>query len=764
MFTIGAFRWVVTPSVVASALVGSASAQPSREGTIAGRVVAARDQRPIQLALVRIVGAHLQDYTHADGGFVLSRVPPGVHRVLVSAIGYKAYAADLTVAAGDTVRVQVALDESVLQLEELVSTGTIGARSRDEALSPTSVVAGATLDRQLDGTVAATLRHEPGVAMSGISPATAQPVLRGLSGDRVVILEDGLRPGDLASTSADHAISVDPLTARRIEVVRGPMSLLYGSSALGGVVNVIRDEIPTSLPDAVHGVVSGQASSVNRGGTVGGYTTFAAGRLGFRLEGSLRGAGDTRTPVGRLVNTQATAIDASGGASYIGRRGHAGLSYRFFDSDYGIPGGFVGGHESGVDIAMRRHMVRAAAELHPGGNRWESIEANAGLTAYRHTESEPSGAVGTRFRQTFLTARVVGRHRGVLGATNGAVGVMGQYRLIRTGGTLRTPSTADFSAATFAVQEYGDGPIRFQAGLRYDVAHYRPRPGGSIAVGGTRIPIRPRTFGSVSGSMGALVEVADGVRVGASLARAYRTPDFNELYSDGPHLAANSYDVGDPSLESESGLGLDAFVRLDRSWARVEVAVFRNALGNYVFPSSRGRAVIGRQGGRPLFQYTNERARFAGAEGTLALPLAARLVLEATASYVAGRFTSARAPIPVIDPPDTTFVTASVHPPLIPPVFGTLEIRYEQPSFFVGGGVRWAGAQRRVGDFETRTAGYVVGDLHAGVRLLIGAQHHAVTLRIDNLTDREYRDHLSRIKEIMPQPGRNVSLLYRVAF
>lgn len=764
MVTAAVVRRAATMVVAAGLPQVATAQQPPREGAIVGSVVTARDQRPIQLALARIVGAHLQDYTHPDGGFVLSPVPPGVHRVLVSAIGYKAYTADVTVIAGDTVRVRVALEESVLQLEELVSTGTIAARSRSEVLSPTSVVAGASLDRQLDGTVAATLRHEPGVAMSGISPATAQPVLRGLSGDRVLILEDGLRPGDLASTSADHAISVDPLTARSVEVVRGPMSLLYGSSALGGVVNVIRAEIPTSLPDAVHGVVSGQASSVNRGGAVGGYATFAAGRLGFRLEGSVRGAGDTRTPVGRLVNTRATTVDASGGASYVGRRGHAGLSYRFFDSDYGIPGGFVGGHESGVDIAMRRHTVRAAAELHPGGDRWESIEANAGFTAYRHTESEPSGAVGTRFRQTLLTARLVGRHRGVLRGTSGALGVTGQYRLIRTGGTLRTPSTADFSAAAFAVQEYGDGPVRFQAGLRYDVAHYRPRGSGSIAVGGARIPIRPRTFGSVSGSVGTLVEFADGVRVGASLARAYRTPDFNELYSDGPHLAANSYDVGDPSLDSESGLGLDAFVRLDRRWARAEVAVFRNALGNYVFPSSRGRAVIGRQGGRPLFQYTNERARFAGAEGTLALPLAARLVLEGTASYVAARFTSARAPIPVIDPPDTTFVEASVHPPLIPPVFGTLEIRYERPSFFLGGGVRWAGAQRRVGDFETGTAGYIVGDLHAGVRLLLGAQHHAVTLRIDNLTDREYRDHLSRIKEIMPQPGRNLSLLYRVAF
>lgn len=764
MFAASIIRLAVCLALLAAGRTGTARAQAPSGGVILGSVVSARDQRPIQAALVRVVGTHLQDYTHADGSFALSRVPPGSHRVLVGAIGYRAFSAVVSLPAGDTVRVDAALEESVLQLEELVTTGSIEARSRGEALSPTSVVTGASLDRQLDGTVAATLRHEPGVAMGGIGPATAQPVLRGLGGDRVLILEDGLRPGDLASTSGDHAITVDPLTARSIEVVRGPMSLLYGSSALGGVVNVIRDEIPTALPDAVHGVVTGQGSSVNRGGAVGGHVALPAGALALRLEGSVRGGGDTRTPVGRLVNTGASGIAAAAGASYVGRRGHAGLSYRFHDSDYGIPGGFVGGHEEGVDVSATRHTVRAAAEIHPEGGRWESIDASAGLTAYRHTEHEPSGEEGTRFRQTLLTARLVGRHTGILGASAGAVGVAAQYRLIRTGGSLRTPSTADYSVAGFAVQEYGRGPLRLQAGLRYDLARYEPQEGGTISVGGAQVPIRARTFGSVSGSVGALVELAPGLRVGASVARAYRTPDFNELYSDGPHLASNSYDVGDPSLAAESGLGVDAFLRLDRTRIRAEVAVFRNALSDYVFPSSRGRAVIGRQGGRPLFQYTNEAARFAGAEGSLALPLTPQLVLEGTASWVAARFTSERAPIPVIDPPDTTFVDASRYPPLVPPLFGTVELRYERPAFFLGGGIRWAAAQDRLGDFETRTAGYAVGDLHAGVRVLVGGRYHTVTLRVDNLTDAEYRDHLSRIKDIMPQPGRNLSLLYRLAF
>jgi iron complex outermembrane receptor protein len=226
------------------------AAQPGG-GVIRGTVVTAAGQRPIQAALVRLIGEHASDYTHADGAFHLVGVAPGPHRLMVSAIGYKVYTATITMVGSDTITVRAEMTETVLQLEEIITTGTVSARSRSEVVSPTTVVSGASLDRQLDATVAATLRHEPGVASGGIGPATAQPVIRGLSGDRVVVLQDGLRPGDLASMTADHAITIDPLTAKQIEVVRGPMSLLYGSSALGGVVNVIREDVPTSRPDAL---------------------------------------------------------------------------------------------------------------------------------------------------------------------------------------------------------------------------------------------------------------------------------------------------------------------------------------------------------------------------------------------------------------------------------------------------------------------------------------------------------------------------------
>jgi iron complex outermembrane receptor protein len=197
---------------------------------------------------------------------------------------------------------------------------------------------------------------------------------------------------------------------------------------------------------------------------------------------------------------------------------------------------------------------------------------------------------------------------------------------------------------------------------------------------------------------------------------------------------------------------------------RGELAAFRNQLDGFIFSSSRGRAEIGTQGGRPRFQFTNEDAVFTGAEAELEFSITDRIALEATTSYVRARFTSSRAPIPIITATDTTFVPASKFPPLIPPLNGNLGIRFEQPRFFGGVAMRWAAEQNRLGDFETKTNGYAIGNLSAGVRIPHGVRFHSFTLSVDNVLDTVYRDHLSRIKEIMPQPGRNIGIMYRLTF
>jgi iron complex outermembrane receptor protein len=745
--------------------------------TISGVVTDSSTGTPVTAARARLVEAHREVTLHDDGRFSFPNVSPGTHTLMIQRIGYRPVSRKLTVLAGTPIELQIRMSPAVVQLAPEVVTGTLSERPRDEVLSAMSVVGDEELDRRLQATLGQTLQAQPGVTASSTGPATSRPVIRGLSGDRIVLLEDGQRPGDMSSFSGDHAVAIDPLTARQIEVVRGPMSLLYGSSALGGVVNVIRNEVPTRLPEDLHGVVSAQGSSVNSGGSIGGEATTSVGKVALRVEGSGRFADDTRTPIGTLQNTGVRTYGAATGASFVGNSGHAGLAYRFYQNDYGIPGGFIGGHPNGVDISMQRHSTRAVAEKHLTEAHFNTIEAHAGYTHYYHAEFEESGSVGTEFRQHLVEGDVRARHEHKGPFSLGAFGVRGQFRDIATGGTLETPPTRDYNAAAYAVEEITKGKARYQLGARYDHARYEPLEQTTVDVGGESVPVEPRSFGSFSGSLGALFEVTPGVRLGASLNRAYRTPDFNELYSNGPHLAANSFEVGDPRLNTEIGFGIDAFVRVNTERVRSEIAVFRNQLNGYIYPSSRGRAESGPQGGRPKFQYTNGDAVFVGADGSVELTLAQHWALNTTVSSVFGHFTSPLAPIPIITATDTTFVPASKYPPLTPPVQGRTELRYDAPRVFAGAGMRAAAAQKRLGDFENcddacmaagqqgrPTSGYGVWTLDGGLRLVRGGRLQTITLRVDNLFNREYRDHLSRLKEIMPEPGRDVSLVYRVQF
>jgi iron complex outermembrane receptor protein len=413
-----------------------------------------------------------------------------------------------------------------------------------------------------------------------------------------------------------------------------------------------------------------------------------------------------------------------------------------------------------VDVDMRRHTVRAEGDLHHHVGPFADVRAVAAVTDYEHTEREASGAVGTRFGQVLAQGEVVARHERLGALAQGAVGTRVQFRDVVTGGSLRTPSTQDVSVAGFVVEEIGTGPLRLQGGFRYDWARFTPQEREFVVVRDERIPTLPRTFGSFSGSLGLLWAPSEALRVGGSVARAYRTPDINELYSDGPHLAAYSYDVGNPRIGDETGVGTDVFVRWTRPRVRAEVAGFANLLGGFIYPRNTGE--LGRQGGRPKFQYTGVDARLAGGEAELEWTVLPRVVVDGTLSYVRGTLRGTPDSLPALDGAPARLGSRAL--PFIPPLNGRLGARYDRPRFFVGAGARGAARQERLGDFEEPTAGWVVGDVNAGVRLLVGSRLHTFTLRVDNLLDQEYREHLSRTKAIMPEAGRNVTLLYRVGF
>jgi iron complex outermembrane recepter protein len=714
---------------------------------IEGIVRDASTGRPLQGALVRVVGSVRQDVTHEGGEFHLRNLPPGRHTVLVERLGYRREVREVTIAGIETVHLEIAMNSSAIELPGIVVTGTTRASLGDQTVRPANVVSGQELTSRLDVTVAGTLENEPGLAVVSVGPATARPVIRGLGGDRVLVLEDGARVGDLSSSSSDHALSVDPLNAQRIEVVRGPAALLYGSNAIGGVINLIRDEIPVSMPEQARGMISLQAQSVNNGLAAGGSAETGWGGFALRGEGSIRHAGDLDTPRGTLQNTGLRTYSLSGGVSRIGRQGHYGVAYRYYDNAYGIPGGFVGSHPDGVDIEMRRHAVHGAARTNRATGPFTTLEVDAKFTNYYHRELESANIVGTEFGLLTAAGELTARHNALGLFESGAMGVRVGWKDFAAGGSSRTTPTTEWTAAAFVLEEIGLGTIRVQGGGRFDWHRVEPLQQGVSDIGA----IRTRTFGSVSGSLGALYTPRAGIGLGASIARAYRTPDTGELFSQGPHLAAYSFEVGNPDLEPEAGVGVDVFVRVNRDRFHAELAGFRNALGNYIYYRDTGEQT---GSGLPIYQATGTDVVLIGFEASGGAELVPHFVLNASVSHVRGTITDTDEPLP-----------------MMPPVRGRIAARYERPAFFAGAAWRAGAQQDRIAaqEFETPTRGYSVLDADAGVRWTSFGRVQSVTVRVDNVTDELVYDHLSRIRdrdtnERVPGPGRSASMTYRVVF
>lgn len=784
---------VIAPAVGAipvSTETGSSFNSDPLPGTLTGRVVDAESGEPLPGATVRLRELGQGRATDRNGRFRFENLPARVYTVAVKFVGYLAAERRVEVSEGDSVAVEFRLEPSALALPDVVVTATGRERGVSETFQPTIVLAGEALQQNLQTSLAETLSDVPGLHVAYNGPAAAQPTIRGMGGDRLLVLEDGQRTGDLATTSADHAISIDPLSAERIEVVRGPAGLLYGSNALGGVINVWREDVPRSRPESITGTVALDAESVNRGAGVFAMIKAPLGSLAARIEAGGRLAGDVRTPEGVLPSTDLETVSLSAGASVIRDWGFAGAAYRFFDTRYGVPGTFSGetipgAHAGGVDIEMQRHVIRFSAMHHRGVGPFDAIELDAHLTAYRHDEiegvtGEGEPFFGARFAQTSAGLYLMARHTHSLASVNteGALGLSVRGRDLNVrGGFTGTRPAWEGNAAVFAYEEFRFAPFRLQVGARVDVSHVAPDDTSPIRVNDVTIPVRSRTFGNVSASLAALYDLHPGWTLGASVARAFRSPAIEELFSDGPHLADYSFNIGNPELSSEVGHGADLFLRVTRPRYSANLSVFGNRISNYIYYRPTGD-VDPRERRYPVFQADSDDALFVGAEAEARAEVVPGFIVDGSLSYVRGTRLAG----------DLSAGSAQAGDPLpaIPPLTGRLGARYEGdgPDLFRSARTSWSAsfgwtgsaAQRRVpsaipspvtGDLiypEKPTDGYSLLDAGLGLRIQKPSVIHTIAIRARNLTDAVWRDHLSRIKDVAPQPGRSVQLTYRVEF
>lgn len=721
--------------------VPASAQEPEHEGEIEGVVRDAETGEPLAGSFVSVVGTGTTAVTHGDGTFHLTGITAGSYAVHVDRLGYRSSTTDVTVADESAVLV-IELVRSPIALQGMVVTATISERGAAEALRPVSVMAGDELQRQMETTVAATLASMPGLAVTSMGPTVSQPVIRGLSGDRVLVLEDSRRVVDASNAGADHTNALDLSSARRIEVVRGPGALLYGGNALGGVINVIRDEIPSAVPHHVTGSATLQSQTVTGSLAGSAAAVFAVSdNVPLRVEVVRRQGGDLRTPVGTLLNTDGNLWSGGVGSAYVAEWGHLGAAFRGYRNHYGIPGGFVGGHEEGVRIEMERATSKFRTVLTEPLGVFHDLRFDATHSWYEHREIEPPEILGTLFVQEAASGDILGRHAGLGPFTAGAMGGRVSWENLQYGGSLYTPNTRRLKAALYLLEELDLGAAQIEWGLRYDWARADPVEEDRESDIGE---IRDRTFHSLSGSLGFLYSAGSGLTLGASAVRAFRSPDVEELYSEGPHLAAYAFEVGNPSLEGEVGRGLDVFLRFESDRVRAEATGFYNDIKNYVYGEDTDRVsrVL-----LPIYQFQSNDAVFSGFEAAADVDMGGGLALEAVASSVNGRLKDTDQPLP-----------------LVPPLKGHAALKYERPLWFVRGEAEMAARQDRIGEFEAPTDGYTVLNFTAGARLTLGGRLNVLTASLDNITDTEYRNHLSRVKAIMPEAGRGLSVTYRVVF
>lgn len=706
-------------------LWGLGAALAAASGTAGTLEVRVKDASGMPLPGAQVSLVELDRAVTSDAAGVASfgEVAEGTYHVTVRLPGFLGARAEVAVAAAPAVA-EIALDQQVHFSESV--TVSPGARDTFEAFQPTAVLSGEELQQRVSGSLGDTLSAQVGVNARAFGPGPSRPVIRGLDGDRVLILENGARTGDLSSQSGDHGTPLDPAAADQIEVVRGPATLLYGSNALGGVVNVVSQSLPTRPVRGVSGGVALSAGTADDEAGASGSLALGDGRWAVRLGAAGRRTREVDTPEGAVPNSQADLLSGGLGVSRTGDKGYAGVSYAYDDTSYGIP--FV--EEGNITLNPRRHRFDARAERR-GLSSWiESFRVQLGHRDYRHDELEGE-EVGTRFRNRFTEGQVLLNHR-PFARMKGTFGLWGTVRDFEAqGAEALAPATSQTAFAAFLYEEVPLHHVTFQLGGRVDRTAFSPEGRGE------------RRFTEASGALGVLWYLKENVTLAVNGSRAARNPSLEELYNEGPHPGNFAFEIGNAGLGSEVGLGVDVSLRWRSRRFTGEVTAYRNAIDGFIFPLPTGD----REDDLPVVAFTSRDSLIQGLEAHADLRLAEGLWLELGADSVRGEIEETGEPLP-----------------RMPPVRAWAGLRYERSGFHLEGEVRAAARQDRVYGEETPTDGYTLGNLHAAYTFAAGKTAHTVTLRADNLGDTLYRNHLSFIKERTPERGRSLKLVYGLRF
>ncbi|MCA0394787.1 MAG: TonB-dependent receptor [Proteobacteria bacterium] len=692
-------------------------------------------------------------------------------------------------------------------LSAVIVRATPLPQTAEDLTRPVEILAGARLDEAKANSLGETVNRLPGVQSSYFGPGVGRPIIRGMDGARVQVLSDGLASGDVSTVSVDHAVSIEPFLANQIEVLKGPATLLYGSGAIGGAVNVVDGRIPERATDTpLEGRAELRAGSGNdeRTGMLRLDGTSASGNVVFHVDALHRETGDYKIPgyaesaalreaehegeddhahedeaYGTLPNSFVRTDSAALGVSWVGERGFLGVGASLFNTRYGVPGhAHEGeddhdhgdddeahdehGEEGGVHIGMdqRRYEVRGGLN---GLGAFDTLRVKLARNEYTHTEYE-GDAVGTVFDNTSTEARVELVHRDWAG-WDGAFGLQASDRdFVAIGDEAFVPASTSRDIGAFWVGKRTFGSVDVELGARHDRNKVTVDAGEAIGPS--------RDFSATSLSAAALWHFGEDLHFSLGLDRAQRSPTAEELYSNGLHVATQSFEFGNPTLQRETANRAELGLHWHHGPLKFGASLYRVDYDDFVYLADTGIE----DGGTPARVWNQGDARFTGAEADLQWTFldndSGQWSLRTFGDVVRGRLAGSGTREVAFSVPHgdhthdyTADIALAGNLPRIAPWRVGTELRWQGEHWRAGvGAVRYA-RQDRVAEFETDTAGYTLVNAHVAWHLDT-AGGNAWELFVDgsNLLDEEARPHTSFLKDLAPLPGRSVSAGVRLFF
>lgn len=662
-----------------------------------------------------------------------------------------------------------------------------------DLLAGTSTLSGTELDQSIRAQIGDVLTALPGVSATSFTPGASRPVLRGFQGERIRVLTDGIGAIDASNTSADHAVTIDPITAYRIEVLRGPAALLFGSQAIGGAVNVFDRRIPREVPNEIVHVdaVASYGTAADERSIAGGIDVPLTSNLVVHVDGSYREsddldiAGFTLAPElraeqlaiaaeeteeghleeaaealenanlrGTVPNSATETVTAGAGIALIEEWGNIGFSVSYFDSNYGIPSrpGAEHAHEehgdeehedeheeghgeAPVTIDLEQFRADLRGEIDIGSGFFENIRIRLGYSDYTHTEFE-GDEVGT----VFLVEGLEGRLEFVQRAQGSWRGVIGGQLYVRDfdaiGAEAFVPRNNTEQVGLFTLQEFDLGAAHVEIAGRYE---HTSVSSGPIGV--------DRSFDAFSGAIGANFEIAPGIKIGGNVSRAERAPSAEELFSNGPHIATQAFEIGNPNFDTETSLGLEAYLRGGVGNVNFALTGYASWFDNFIYDSDTGLE----EDGLPVFQYFQRDARYIGFEAEISARIteigAFRINTDFVGDYVRATISDGGGPLPRI-------------PPLR--LLGGLEAQSDM--FDARAEVEWVADQDRTASFETRTESFTL--VNASIAWRPWGRRNGSTLfaSANNIFDVNARRHASFTKDFVPLSGRDFRVGARFSF